>query len=113
MATGRSSTWWFKNQAFPRTQAFLALVILSPSTVNSMSSHTQPQKVQVAFATTFNSGMNDSPAKPSNSLQFHIKTLTIRHPRPVRVAAHQPARHVAVGQEQNPARQFAGLGGLA
>src|SRR5437660_7939207 len=52
-ATGRSSTWWLRNQALPSTQAFLALVMWSPSTVSSMSSQTQPQKVQVAFSTTF------------------------------------------------------------
>src|SRR5262249_55353787 len=54
-ATGRSSTWWLRNQALPSTQAFFALVMWSPSTVSSMSSQTQPQKVQVALETTFNS----------------------------------------------------------
>src|SRR5436305_10930258 len=54
-ATGRSSTVWLRNQALPRTQAFLALVILWPSTVSSMSSQTQPQKVQVALLTIFSS----------------------------------------------------------
>src|SRR4051794_33425542 len=55
VATGRSSTWWLRNQALPSTQAFLALVILWPSTVSSMSSQTQPQKVQVALLTIFSS----------------------------------------------------------
>src|SRR5262245_17273807 len=54
-ATGRSSTWWLRNQALPSTQAFLALVMWLFSTVSSMSSQTQPQKVQVALETTFNS----------------------------------------------------------
>jgi hypothetical protein len=42
-----------------QTLAFFALVIAWLSTVNSMSSQTQPQKVQVAFSTIFNSGMPD------------------------------------------------------
>src|SRR5438067_1948712 len=54
-ATGRSSTWWLRNHALPSTQAFLALVMRWPSTVNSMSSQTQPQKVQVALLTIFSS----------------------------------------------------------
>src|SRR5262245_23432744 len=57
VATGRSSTWWLRNQALPSTQAFLALVMWLPSTVSSMSSQTQPQKVQVALLTTFSSGV--------------------------------------------------------
>src|SRR5207248_3001160 len=56
-ATGRSWMWWLRNQALPSTQAFLALVILWSSTVSSMSSHTQPQKVQVALLTTLSSLM--------------------------------------------------------
>src|SRR2546423_5724681 len=55
VATGRSSTWWLRNHALPRTQAFLALVMWLFSTVSSMSSQTQPQKVQVALATTLSS----------------------------------------------------------
>src|SRR5436305_3832400 len=55
VATGRSSTWWLRNHALPRTQAFFALVMWLFSTVNSMSSQTQPQKVQVALLTTFSS----------------------------------------------------------
>src|SRR5262245_35166587 len=55
VATGRSSTWWLRNHALPSTQAFFALVILWFSTVSSMSSQTQPQKVQVALLTTFSS----------------------------------------------------------
>src|SRR5205823_4846105 len=55
VATGRSSTWWLRNHALPRTQAFLALVMWLFSTVSSMSSQTQPQKVQVALLTTFSS----------------------------------------------------------
>src|SRR5206468_11346020 len=55
VATGRSSTWWLRNHALPRTQAFFALVMWLFSTVSSMSSQTQPQKVQVAFGTTFSS----------------------------------------------------------
>ena len=46
---------WFLNQLTPRTQAFLVWVMRSPSECSSMSSQTQPQKVQVAFFTTFNS----------------------------------------------------------
>ena len=42
---------WFWNQASPRLQAFLLLTIRSPSAWSSMSSHTHPQKVQVAFFT--------------------------------------------------------------
>src|SRR5262245_59703476 len=57
VATGRSSMWWLRNHALPRTQAFLALVMWLSSTVSSMSSQTQPQKVHVAFSTTFSSGM--------------------------------------------------------
>src|SRR5947209_11339043 len=60
VATGRSSTWWLRNHALPRTQAFLALVMWLFSTVNSISSQTQPQKVQVALLTTFNSAMGYS-----------------------------------------------------
>src|SRR5262245_51935862 len=52
-ASGNSrSAVWFSNQASPRLQAFLLLTIRSPSACSSMSSHTQPQKVQVAFLTT-------------------------------------------------------------
>ena len=47
--------WWLKNQALPSTQAFFALVMRVPSTVSSMSSQTQPQKVQVASLTIFSS----------------------------------------------------------
>src|SRR5262245_58269348 len=54
-ATGRSSTWWLRNQALPSTQAFLALVMWLSSTVSSISSQTQPQKVQVALETTLSS----------------------------------------------------------
>src|SRR5437762_8426186 len=99
MATGRSSTWWLRNQALPSTQAFLALVILWPSTVSSMSSQTQPQKVHVALGTTFSSAPGIRLPRSDDLFQFHIKALAIRHPRAVRVAAHQPARHVAVRQE--------------
>src|SRR5262249_32766614 len=42
-------------QALPSTQAFFAFVIVCPSTVNSMSSQTQPQNVQVALLTIFSS----------------------------------------------------------
>src|SRR5229473_8110860 len=48
----RRSAVWLRNQASPRMQAFLVLVMRSPSACSSMSSHTQPQKVQVAFLTT-------------------------------------------------------------
>src|SRR3989442_7876202 len=48
----RCSAVWCRNQDSPRLQAFLALTIRSPSACSSMSSHTQPQKVQVAFLTT-------------------------------------------------------------
>src|SRR5262249_61590219 len=54
-ADGRSSTWWLRNQALPSTQAFLALVMWLSSTVSSISSQTQPQKVQVALETTLSS----------------------------------------------------------
>src|SRR5437870_4047086 len=54
-APGRSSAWWLRNHALPRTQAFFALVMWLFSTVSSISSQTQPQKVQVALATTFSS----------------------------------------------------------
>src|SRR5438445_9925320 len=47
--------WWLRNQALPRTQAFFALVMWLFSTVNSMSSQTQPQKVQVALLTILSS----------------------------------------------------------
>ena len=53
-AGGLSSMVCSANQARPRVQAFLALVmrLASRSTVRSMSSQTQPQKVQVACSTT-------------------------------------------------------------
>src|SRR5918912_1792955 len=79
-ATGRSSTWWFRNQALPRTQAFLALVILWPSTVSSMSSQTQPQKVQVAFATIFSSVEAIGVLSGLDRLlQLHVEALAVRH----------------------------------
>src|SRR5216684_1884314 len=56
----RRSAVWFRNQDSPRLQAFLALTIRSPSAWSSMSSHTQPQKVHVAFFTTLR--LIDSPA---------------------------------------------------
>src|SRR5437588_8117809 len=76
VATGRSSMWWLRNQALPRTQAFLALVILWPSTVSSMSSHTQPQKVQVAFSTTFSSvaDIDLSPSPPQGGGNVQLLT---------------------------------------
>src|SRR3989442_217637 len=48
----RCSAVWYLKCASPRLQAFLALTIRSPSACSSMSSHTQPQKVHVAFLTT-------------------------------------------------------------
>src|SRR6516165_5832572 len=52
-ASGNSrSAVWCLNQASPRLQAFLALMIRLPSACSSMSSHTQPQKVHVALFTT-------------------------------------------------------------
>src|SRR5262245_43176152 len=60
VATGRSSIWWLRNQALPSTQALLALVIEWTSQFSSRSSQTQPQQVQVALSTIFNSGMDGS-----------------------------------------------------
>src|SRR5262245_3839393 len=88
-ATGRSSTWWLRNQALPSTQAFLALVMWSPSTVSSMSSQTQPQKVQVALLTTFSSGV----ALMAGVAPFRVGVGIIPDAgRGVRVRAPQPAR---------------------
>src|SRR5215831_9507869 len=112
VATGRSSTWWLRNHALPRTQAFLALVMWLPSTVNSMSSQTQPQKVQVALLTIFSSVPPMRVLRSTKPLQFHVDPLAVRHPRPMRIAAHEPARRIAVGKEQQPRRQFARLGRL-
>src|SRR5215471_14019163 len=49
---GRSSAWWLKNQDLPRTHARLASTMWLSLTVISMSSHTQPQKVQVESSMT-------------------------------------------------------------
>src|SRR5262249_18328092 len=49
---GRSSAWWLKNQDLPSTQARLASTMWLSLTVISMSSHTQPQKVQVESSMT-------------------------------------------------------------
>src|SRR5438093_13174872 len=87
IATGRSSTWWLRNQALPSTQAFLALVILWPSTVSSMSSQTQPQKVQVALLTIFSSVADIGPGsltfrgECSGLLHLDVDPLAGRHAR--------------------------------
>src|SRR5947209_3362313 len=97
-ATGRSSTWWLRNHALPRTQAFLALVMRWPSTVNSMSSQTQPQKVQVALGTIFNSAIN---VLLANLLQLLAEPnagddfLSGRHPLRELVAMANPAARLA------------------
>src|SRR5262249_43117432 len=49
----RCSAVWCLNHASPRLQAPLVLTIFGPSACSSMSSHTQPQKVHVAFLTMF------------------------------------------------------------
>src|SRR5262249_49314704 len=48
----------------------------------------------------------------SSLLQFAVDPLPVGHAGAGRVAAHQPAGRVAVGQEQQPGRQFARLGRL-
>ena len=48
--------WWLKNQALPSTQARLASMMWLSFTVRSMSSHTQPQNVQVASSMTVTDG---------------------------------------------------------
>ena len=50
---GTSSMSWLRNQAVPNTQARCAFTILWPSTCKSISSQTQPQKVQVASSMIF------------------------------------------------------------
>src|SRR5436309_1284111 len=112
---GRSSMWWLRNHALPSTQAFFALVMWFPSTVRSMSSQTQPQKVQVASVTTFSSvvAIVGSVSRSGELLDGDVHALTGGHAGAVGVAAHQPARLVAVGEEQHAGRLVAGLGGLA
>src|SRR5206468_11080941 len=53
---GRSSAWWLRNQDLPSTQARFASMMWLSFTVISMSSHTQPQQVQVESSMTVKDG---------------------------------------------------------
>src|SRR6516162_2404345 len=56
IASGNSrSAVWFLNHASPKMHARLVSTIRSASACSSISSQTQPQKVQVAFFTTVRS----------------------------------------------------------
>src|SRR3954464_10391915 len=53
----RRSAVWFLNHDSPRLHARLVSTIFTPSACSSMSSHTHPQNVQVAFFTTVREDM--------------------------------------------------------
>src|SRR5512134_726087 len=117
MANGRSSMPCSLNQARPRTQAFSALVILcsSRSTVRFMSSHTQPQKVQVASFTMRILSLMARPPRGSirDSLHLDIEVLGEGHAAAGGVPGHQGAGQGSIGDEQEPRGQVLGGLGLA
>src|SRR5262245_3253843 len=102
--------------------AALASVIRSPSTFSVMSSQRQPQNVQVASSTILKSAFVSSgltvliaSASPrtgslstlsSDLLQHHVQPLAQGDAGAVRLAPHQPAREVAIGDEQEARGQL-------
>src|SRR2546423_9686882 len=88
VATGRSSTWWLRNHALPRTQAFFALVMWLFSTVNSMSSQTQPQKVQVALLTTLSSLADMQAVLFTGSVLLRLTVLGVSVPKSAYADCH-------------------------
>src|SRR5262245_10599027 len=77
----------------------------------SMSSHTHPQNVHVESSMTVtdgSAGLLAAGALMSLTHLLHgdVESLARWHSRPVGVAVHQRAREVAVGDEQQPWRQF-------
>src|SRR5215510_8802408 len=84
-------------------------------TVISMSSHTQPQKVQVESSmrvTDGSAGLTAVLMSLTQLLQSDIKALARGHPGSVGLTVHQPAREIPVGNKQQARRQLvAGRGG--
>src|SRR4249920_1485840 len=100
----RRSAVWFRNQASPRLQAFLALTIRSPSACSSMSSQTQPQNVHVAFGTTLRliaslASLGLAPARTGRHDEGSAKL-------PAAAAPADAARHVPSGLDQLPRRDI-------